>query len=486
MKSFLCDLILTCALTVQPAPAVEDLYYGTMLYAYYQDDYQQALLEALIAERLDRRGDDPVRFELAAGSFAFSDGMYRYAAQTFAAVDPSEITPLDSMRLNFHLARERFRRGELDQAGAALTGIELGGNWFGRERYHPEVEFMRAELAAQAGDFDAADRAIERIDATSPLRAYALFNMGVALREAGELTRAGGAFERLAASPAYDAEALDLKQRAQLALAVVKREQSSVASAEAILGALPAAGRYRDLALTSYGGLAMDAGDYALAARIWMTLQNSDYWTQSTAAARIAFPMSLEQMASGELALVEYRAAESSFEARLAELETLAAQANDPHWVAGLLTAFATPDGDSSDARPAVERWRAELGHTDWLQWFSTERVHELLLEWRELSDIAGWLGGLPEELAIFDELTDEQQRRARMARSLVEADGLRAERDRLAATAASLDAALAALRAAPPARTADWMRELATPEERVRLEELAERRALALELPEG
>ena len=485
MKSFLCDLIFSCTLMAQPVTPVEDLYYGTVLYAYYQDDFEQALLDTLVAEQLDRRGADIVRFELAKGSFAFADGMYQYAEQTFAGLQKDQLTELDSIRLTFHLARERFRRGDYSAARDDLRAIDLGKSWFGRARFHPEVEFMRAEVDSWAGDFDSAYLAIQRIDETNPLHAYALFNLGVSLRAAGRLQPAATIFAQLSETPAYDRETLDLKQRAQLALAFVKREGAELASAETIIGDLPASGRYRELALTSYGGLAMDNGDYRLAARIWMSLQKEDYWSESTATARLAFPMSLEQMASGELALIEYRAAERSFEARLGELTALSMRADDPQWLGGLLKVFATPDHSSAEMTDLVDRWRVELGHTDWLQWLSTERVHELLLEWHELNTISGWLEDLPEQLEIFDALSDEQQRRARTARHLIEADGLIETRERHAGTLQALQNSLAVLRATQPSRSLDWMLQLADPEQRELLIRLQKHRQKVEAVPE-
>ena len=184
MKEFLCDWILSCVLTVQPVTPLPDLYYGTVLYDYYQDDYQQALLDALIIERRDVVGEDPVRLQLAKGSFAFADGMFAMAEQTFASVREGELTPLDKMRLSFHLAREDFRRQDWAGVERNLVNIDLGKSWLGHERIHPEVEFMRAEVATQKGDFAAAQTAIDRIDPKQGFRAYALFNLGVAERSA--------------------------------------------------------------------------------------------------------------------------------------------------------------------------------------------------------------------------------------------------------------------------------------------------------------
>jgi len=484
MKSFLCEWILSCVLTAQPVTPLPDLYYGTVLYDYYQDDYQQALLDSLIVERRGAIGDEPARLQLAKGSFAFADGMYSMAEQTFASVADGELTPLDKMRLSFHLARENFRRQDFDGVERNLVNIDLGKSWLGQERMHPEVEFMRAELATQRGDFAAARAAIERIDAKQPYRAYALFNLGVALRAAGALDQAEQAFATLGAMDVYEADALDLKQRALVALSLVKRQRTESASAESVLGAMPADGRYRDLALTSYGGLAMDNGDYELAARIWLSLKKEGYWSESSATAQLGFPMSLEHMASRGQALTHYRTAEANFEGRLAELQSVAARAEDPVWVGGLLQVFAQPDGDAKSGG-VMDEWRRTLGHTDWLEWLAAEDVQELLLQWRELHAMADWLSVLPEELSTFDALATEQRRRAAAARELIDTRGLHERRQQVAAALEQSHAHIDALEHATPERTASWMLTLADADETKLLENLSGKRALLLGTPD-
>jgi len=477
MKSWLCELILSCTVAAPAAPAPADLHYGTVLYSYYQQEWEDGLVEVLVAEARGRRGDDPIRF-------AFAERMFAYADATFGAIDPAELTDLDRMRLAFHLAREHFRRGEWDEVERQLTIIDLGKTWLGRERRHPEVDFMRAEIAVRRGDFDGALKHLEALPEGNPLIAYTLFNLGVALRTAGEHQRAAEVFARLAELDVYDAEALDIKERARVALAFVERELAESASAEEILRALPASGRYRDLALTSYGGLAMEQRDYELAARVWMSLKEQDYWTPSTAAARLAFPLSLEQLASRQAALMEYRAAEQSYEARLANLDSLANRANDATWVRGLLRVFSAAEGLDAErgADAALDEWRRELGHTDWLEWLSAENVHELMLEWRELDEASQWLDKLPEELAIYDELASEQRRRAARARELIEAEGLETRRAATAESIAALDARIVAVKESKPARDARWMTLLATNDETQRLDKVAELRTMLTE----
>lgn len=498
MKTLLCKLMFSC-LAHGPGPAqIDDLTYGVVLYQYYQDDFEAALVEAAVAADRDRRGEDPIRYELAEGSFAFNARMYAYARGIFDNLDESELSELDRMRLAFHLAREYHRRGDWDNLGEQITKVDLGRTWIGRKRVHPEVEFMRAEQAIVEGRFEEAQAMFKKIDKDDRYRAYGLYNLGIALRATGDLAAARSVFESLAEldvddedfDPEYNddgKEIIDLVQRAKLAMAYISREQNSLADAETVVAKLPSEGRYRDLALATYGGLAMQQENYELAARIWLSLQNQTYWTPSTATAHLGYPISLEHLSSGELALSEYRVAEASFEQRLERLVELTNQAEDARWMRDLLYVFSAHEvleGDvrtvSLDSRSSdpqlsdiIESWRDELGHTDWLEWLSTEAVHGLLLEWRELNDMSDWLGELPPELDAFQEIAAEQQRRSNAARSLIEGEDITARREMTESSLTGMRQRLAITRGAEPSRDLEWMLALADPEETELINEL-------------
>jgi hypothetical protein len=480
MKAFLCELILSCVIASPGAKPLDELTYGGVLYNYYQDDYQQALLDTMVAEAQGRLGEDPVRFELAKGSFAFSDGMYELARQTFAGVDPAELTELDKMRLAFHLAREYHRRGDYAGMSTELAHIEFDKTWLGRARFHPEVEFMRAEAAMVSGQHAQAEMLLGRLDTDDSLLAYGLFNLGIAYRESDDLPAARRVFERLTTADPENDEARDLVHRAKLALAYIARELDDPADAANVLGGLPGEGRYRDIALASFGGLAMDNEDYELAARIWLTLQNQQYWSSSTAQARLAFPVSLERLASREMALEQYRQAERSFEARLAVLTTLNQQAENPSWVHSLLLVFSSPERDDERMADLVERWRDHLGHTDWLEWLATEDIHQVLLEWRELLTMQDWLDLLPAELAAFEEVAQEQRRRSSQARALLHDEALLENRLELQRKTDEQAELLRILAQTSALRTDEWMSKLASPEQRLLLDRFAAMRNLA------
>ena len=471
MKLFLCKLIFTCAAAAEPevTPRAE-LVYGTVLYDYYQENYSDALLQVRVAQAQGHTNGAETKFKLAEGSFAFSDQMFDYATRTFASVDQSELTEIDELRLAFHLSREHFRTGDWTSLKDSLASIELGtGRFFGRKRFHPEVEFMRAELATGAGDFTAARAHLDLLDKGDVFKMYGLYNLGGALRAAGDTESAEAAFLEIAGMKPTTEEMLDLQQRALLASAFLQRENGETVQAEKILGNLPAQGRYRDLALASFGSLAMESGDYELAARVWLSLQQQPLWTPSTASARIGFPLSLENMERQDLALTHYRAAETSFSARAVKLDDLTRQADDVIWVRELLSVFA--EGRSNPE--LLERWQEQLGHTDWLEWLSAESVDSLLTQWRDLRQTRDWLETLPQDLATYEQLADEQRRRAKAVKVALANDGLSAKHAALEAQIDERLAHLEALKASAVAPNSEWMGELASPNQKKRLDRL-------------
>ena len=491
MKQFFCELLFTCTMLAPVGQPVDDLTYGTVLYDYFQEDYQAALLSSLVAEGQGRRGENPIRFDLATGSFAFADGMYAYANEIFDAVPEGELSETDQLRLAFHLSREYHRRQDWGRLEEQLAKIELGKTWFlGKAKHHPEVEFMRAELAVNRQQFAQAEAHFVNLGEEHPLYAYGRFNLGLAYREAGQLDDAWRTFRRLSKAPAYSDEAFDLGQRARLALAMIARQQQQTQTAESVLSDLPAEGRYQDVAMAAFGGLAMDNEDYKLAARIWMSLQQEAYWTSSTATARLGFPLSLEKLAQNgqaapQVALHQFELAQQSFETRLAALTELTTQAQNPEWIKGLLQVFAAPKQDEDQMRVLMGKWQKQLGHTDWLEWLATEEVHQLLTQWRDLNDMESWLDQLPDRVDALQGVAVEQERRGATAKALLFDDGLVAQREQLVAIMAQQQVELSHMQQLQANPSYEWMYPLATDDEREVLDELQHMHSLLVHMNE-
>lgn len=471
MKLFLCKLILTCVgLEESEVTPRAELTYGTVLYEYYQENYSDALLRVRVAQAQGHTEGSETEFNLAEGSFAFADQMFDYSSSTFDAIDPAELTKIDKLRLAFHLSREYFRVGEWGKLSESLANINLGTTQISdQQQFHPEVEFMRAELALNARDFTTARERLDLLDNNDAYKMYGLFNLGASLRTAGKNAASEAAFLDVARMQPHTSDMEDLQQRALLASAFLQRENGKTSQAEKILGNLPAEGRYRDLALASFGSLAMERGDYELAARVWLRLQQQPMWTPSTASARLGFPLSLENMERQDLALTHYRAAEQSFTARAVKLDELSEQVEDKQWVRELLSVFA-----EGRANPGLlESWQEQLGHTDWLEWLSTESVDSLLVQWRDLRTTSHWLQTLPEDLSTFEELANEQRRRAKAVQAGLADGGLTAKHLALELQIDAQRAKLEALKGAAMTPDSQWLPALASPEQAKRLARL-------------
>jgi len=366
---------------VMPVANPADLQYRATMYLLGQEQYEPALIQSLAIAALTPGSTVDVRYKLVEARAAFALRMRGVAQETAAALDAEQLSPEDRIRVALLRARDFQQRGDWSGLGGEVQYIERVRGELGATALpdvDAEVAFMRAELATARGEFDRAEQIIHNdIPARDSLRAFGLFNLGVALRTSGSPSRSEQLFSELATMPVYTEAALDLKQRAQVALSMLKQQRTETASAESVLRSAPAQGRYHQLALASYARLAMDHGDYEVAASIWSTLLRESAWSTAGKAAQVAYPQSLENIAGPQAALKEYRRAETNFERRLDDLQTLAARTADPLWDTRLLRGLANLSDSPLD--PVVIEWRSRLGHDDWLAWLSEDETQLLL-----------------------------------------------------------------------------------------------------------
>ena len=122
-----------------------------------------------------------------------------------------------------------------------------------------------------------------------------------------------------------------------------------------------------------------------------------------------------------------------------------------------------------------MSAWREQLGRDDWLQWLASEDVHQVLLEWRELNGMAGWLGTLPVRLEALDEVAVERRRRTAVAREMIHREDLLGRRASLEVDIDEAAQRLQSLKASPATFTEAWMHQLATEQELELLQELSD-----------
>jgi hypothetical protein len=395
----LCDWLLGC-LAPASAATPADLLYRSVLYHVFQDDDERALVQAMAigARTTDDQPGAAERLLLAQTASAFAVGARGIALDAAGALDGESPGPQERMRLALLRARDSYHRQDwagldTELATIARTRKEQPATPPVPATVDTEIAFMRAELATARGDFDRAQYIITtELPPQDSLRAYALFNLGVVLRTAGIPTRSERVFTQLVSMPVYSQDALDVKERARVALSVVNLQRTESASAEAVLRDAPAQGRYHDQFMVSYATRAMGHGDYELAARIWLTLANEAPWSTAGKTAQVAYPMCLEHIAAPAVVLAQYRDAQTKFEQRVTELDALTRLIDDPAWMAALLGSLEEPPNAALPHDPTVMEWRNRLGHDDWLYWFNADSTQTQFGELRELERISAWL----------------------------------------------------------------------------------------------
>ena len=391
----LCDWLLGC-LVPESVGAPADLVYRSVLYPFYQNDDERTLVQAMaVSARTPEYEPSSVeRLQLAQLASALAIGARSIVIDTSSALEGESLGPQERIRFAFLRARDTYHRQDWSGLDTALETIGRTRGTFPIASAIPtsvdaEIAFMRAELATAKGDFDRAQYIVwSEIPAQDSLRAYGLFNLGVVLRASGIPTRSERVFTRLISMPVYTQEALDIKERARVALSVLNVQRTESASAEAVLRDAPAQGRYHDQFMVSYATRSMDHGDYELAARIWLTLANEAPWSTAGKTAQVAYPMCLEHIAAPDVVLAQYRDVQTKFERRMTDLDALARRTHDRSWVAALLHGLEESPDAVLRRDPVVTEWRSRLGHDDWLYWFNADSTQTLFRELAELERI--------------------------------------------------------------------------------------------------
>ena len=484
MKSWLCEWLLSCAVLLEGGPDIQELHYGRLLYAYYQQDYQQALVLALQAEQRGWRAQAPVRYTMAEGSFAFAQGMYRFADERFALLDDSQLSELDRQRLSFHLSREYLRRGDYEQLAGQLANLASPDGRLRRRELHPEVAFMQAELAIHQQQLGKADAWVQRIPEDHELAAYGRFNLAVAQHRAGHAEPALEHLLALSRTHPEDDINRDLRQRAALSAALLVRDAPELLTTlpgrrgdgplEAFQALLPGEGRYRDAALSHYAQLAMRLDAPDVAADIWRHLQDSGQWQAPHMLARLALPLVLEQQQQRPEAVAAYERAETALVARIEQLNALQHELKTPQTMAVLLS------GLTNGSAQTFRDWQDRLGHVQLLSWLSEPGLQSLVQEWRELSAASRWLAGLPEQLTSWSEVAAEQQRRSGQAAARLSERRLSEQAAQQGDALAGWSSRLDVVASQRPAADEAWFVALADAEQRRLRERLARLRSIA------
>ncbi|WP_317932537.1 hypothetical protein [Halioxenophilus sp. WMMB6] len=304
----------------KPLTEVADLRYGVTLYHYYQKDYFQALTElyrADVAGGIQGHGDNPAIIE---GGISLAFGMKNSATEIFTQLLADESRPPKVRNTAwFYLAKLAYTRGQWDDAEAALAKLD-------REHISrlmaQEAETISASILIRRGQLQEAQAAISQIKAPSVWLNFLNYNMASALGRDGQFEVAIPYYEAVWQAPIKeDSDDLELQ------LVLRDRARTAAGYSELALGSFPDASidfsRVRltpvlaNQALLGNGWAALNRQLYSTALAPWQELLRRNFMYPEVQEAHLAIPFAYEKMGAAGEALLAYANAESAYEQEL-------------------------------------------------------------------------------------------------------------------------------------------------------------------------
>jgi hypothetical protein len=306
------------AAALAPVP-IQDLYYGDVLYYFFQDDYFTALTRLLAAEIKDRVRHHADDAELLLGGLYLSVGQHREAGAIFSAVlDRPKVPQAVRDRARFFLGKVWYQRGYLTEAANTLALA-------GRTGLTPEMETERRMLLGQAllflGRYDEAVAALSKPEGTPTWRAYADYNRGVALVRSGHLDDGIHALDGVGTLPGGSAERDALRDKANLALGYAYLQANRAAEARMTLERVRLEGPLSTKALLGVGWAESSLGLYQEALAPWLELHGRSLLDSAVQESYLAVPYAYSKLGADREATAAYETAIREFGAETNRLQ---------------------------------------------------------------------------------------------------------------------------------------------------------------------
>ncbi len=294
-----------------PAVPIRDLYYGDVLFYFYQDDYFQALTRLTAAQaagRLAHHGDDS---ELLLGGLYLSLGQHREAGEIFDAVlKRKNVSAPIRDRARFLLGKVWYQRGYFDKASEALATAGSGG-------LTPSMDAERQMLLAQSllaeKRYADAIAVLDHWQVPGTWQAYAQFNLGVALVRNGQLDAGARLLDKLGQTESTNKEVDGLRDKANLALGFALLQANRPADARPALERVRLEGPQSTRALLGVGWAASAAGQFRDALVPWLELHGRNLLDPAVQESYLAAPYAYAKLSANGQAVEAYETAIREF-----------------------------------------------------------------------------------------------------------------------------------------------------------------------------
>lgn len=298
---------------------VNDLSYGVALYHFYQDKYFSALTDLMIAKERKPIEDQGVYPDLLQGSLALSYGLHDEAKEIFEPLLDENTAPEVRDRAWFNLGKLRYQRGLLTAAEQDLVRIQDSlPSYREAERLN-----LLANIYLKEAQYDKAIDTLKAFSGDSTWKAYARFNLGVALIRQNRMQEGLAQLRKVGDLKPRTKELAALRDKANLAAAYALMRMNQPADAIKLFQRVRLNGPQSNKALLGIGWALSKQEQYDRALTPWLELKERSPLDPAVQESLLAIPYTFEKTERPKLALAYYEEATRAYDEKLRELDTI-------------------------------------------------------------------------------------------------------------------------------------------------------------------
>jgi hypothetical protein len=299
------------------ATKIKDLYYGDVLFYFYQDDYFGALTRLRAAQEKDRVSHHADEAELLLGGLWLSYGEHIEAGKIFERLLARNVSPSVANRAWYYLGKIWYQRGYWSEAEGALRKVkgELPPRLEGEKRN------LMAQVLIQEGRYDDAIAELNGWRGSPDWTAYAQFNLGVALLRKGRMNDAAALLDGVGRMPTSDPELLALRDKANLALGYAYLQGDQPVLAKPPLQRVRLQGVQSNKALLAVGWADSAEQKYREALVPWMELHGRNLLDSAVQESYLAVPYAYAKLNANAQAADYYNTAINSYTSESARID---------------------------------------------------------------------------------------------------------------------------------------------------------------------
>jgi tetratricopeptide (TPR) repeat protein len=396
---------------------IRDLYYGEVLFHFYQQDDFAALTHLLVAEQGGRIPHHEAEAELLLGGLYLSYGQHDRAAQIFERLLAANSDPQTRDRAWFYLGKVRYQRGLYAQA---LQSFAKAGKHL-PDALAAELPMLIAECHMAQGHFDEAAAELANWKSPGEWANFTRYNLGVSLVRMNRFADGAGLLDAVGRQSVTGNEARSLRDKANLALGYAYLQAGDGARARPVLERVRLRGPFSSKALLGVGWADALAEDYRGALVPWSELASRDLLDSAVQESFLAVPYALGKLEARGEAIDRYKTALGSFDTELAHLDEAIGRARSGELIPALLT--------TDDRQLGRWYWQLtkmpDLVESRYLYHLMADNsFQEGLKNYRDLTALSAYLDDWRQKIDVFNDMVSTRSQAFELRRPATSGTG--------------------------------------------------------------